>query len=101
MTTSPSQANGNMHSVKGTVVENIGNLTGSDSLKKDGKQEHAQGEAEVKAAQTKGYVEGMMERVQGTVDSVLGAVKGDKTQQASGDVQDAAGEAKMEANKPM
>ncbi|KAF7319217.1 hypothetical protein HMN09_00259000 [Mycena chlorophos] len=101
MSSAPSQANGQMHSVKGTVVETIGNATGSESWKTSGKEEHAQGEAEVKAAQAKEYTGGAMDRAQGKFDAVVGAVTGDKTKQASGNIQDSAGQARMEANKPM
>nr|GAT44607.1 predicted protein [Mycena chlorophos] len=101
MSSAPSQANGQIHSVKGTVVEAIGNATGSDSWKTSGKEEHAKGEAELKAAQAKEYAGGVMDRAQGKMDSVVGAVTGDKTQQTSGNIQDSAGQARMEANKPI
>jgi uncharacterized protein YjbJ (UPF0337 family) len=62
----------------------IGNLTGSESWKNSGKQEHAEGETEYKAAQAKGYAEGTMDRVSGYKDSVVGAVTGDNSQQVEG-----------------
>lgn len=39
-----SQSTGQYHSVKGTVVETVGNLTGATSWQQSGKQEHAEGE---------------------------------------------------------
>ncbi|KAJ7450974.1 hypothetical protein B0H11DRAFT_317404 [Mycena galericulata] len=96
----PDQLTGQAHSVKGTVVEAIGNATGATSWQQSGKEEHAKGEAELKAAQAKDYADGMTDRVGGKVDSVMGAIKGDKTQQTSGNMQEAAGKAKTEANKP-
>lgn len=91
-----------MHSVKGSAVEavraplpfflfffrlsvvQIGNLTGSKSWQDAGKEEHAEGEAETKAAQAKGYAEGMKDRVVGVKDDVVGAMTGDDVQQTSG-----------------
>ena len=79
-----SKATGQFHSLKGTAVEAVGNLTGSDSWTQSGKEEHAQGEAEYKAAQAKGYAEGTMDRLGGKKDAVVGAVMGDREQEVSG-----------------
>jgi len=79
-----SKTTGQFHSVKGNVVETIGNLTGAQSWQQSGKEEHAKGEAEYDAARAKGYAEGTKDRVGGYKDSVVGAVTGDKSQQAQG-----------------
>ncbi|KAG5337136.1 hypothetical protein C0989_010584 [Termitomyces sp. Mn162] len=112
---SPNKTTGQLHSVKGTTVETvsnivvvlclgflgvfqIGNLTGSASWQQSGKEEHAQGEAEYKAAQAKGYAEGIADRIGGYKDSIVGAVSGDKAQQTSGNVQQEKGKAEQKAN---
>ena len=71
--------------MKGTAVETIGNLTGAQSWQQSGKEEHAQGEAEYKAAQAKGYAEGTIDRLGGKKDAIVGAVTGDRQQEASGE----------------
>ncbi|THU84018.1 hypothetical protein K435DRAFT_843831 [Dendrothele bispora CBS 962.96] len=100
MSNEPSKTTGQFHSTKGNVVEAIGNLTGAESWTTSGKEEHAQGEAEYKAAQAKGYAEGTVDAVTGYKDSVVGALTGDKSQQAAGNVQKESGRAQQEANKP-
>lgn len=80
-----SKTTGQYHSLKGTVVEAIGNLTGSESWSKSGRDEHAQGEAEYNAAQAKGYAEGAVDRLTGKKDAVVGAVTGDRQQETAGE----------------
>ena len=80
-----SQYTGQYHSIKGNVVEAIGNATGAQSWIDSGKQEHAEGEAEQKAAQARDYVEGVSDRVEGKYTAVKGALFDDKQQQISGE----------------
>ncbi|KAH9849953.1 hypothetical protein C2E23DRAFT_838061 [Lenzites betulinus] len=95
----PNKTTGQYHSVKGTVVETVGNLTGAQSWQQSGKEEHAQGETEYKAAQAKGYAEGTMDRIGGKKDAVVGAVTGDRQQEVSGNIRQDKGEAQQEFNK--
>ncbi|RDB26952.1 hypothetical protein Hypma_004993 [Hypsizygus marmoreus] len=95
----PDKTTGQYHSTKGNVVEGIGNLTGATSWQESGKQEHASGEAEYKAAQAQGYVQGTADRVGGKKDTIVGAVTGDKSQEAQGNVRRDKGETQQEINK--
>ncbi|KAB5595494.1 hypothetical protein CTheo_955 [Ceratobasidium theobromae] len=95
----PNKTTGQYHSVKGTAVEAIGNMTGATSWQQSGKEEHQRGEAEVDAAKAKGYVEGTKDRVEGKKDSVVGAVTGDKSQQAQGNMKHDKGEAQQDINR--
>ena len=91
---------GNLKSVSGQVQEQIGNLTGSKEWQQSGKQQHAEGEAELKAAQAKGYAEGLVDQVGGYKDSIVGAVTGNKTDQIAGNARQEAGKAQKDANAP-
>ncbi|PWN53677.1 hypothetical protein IE53DRAFT_383808 [Violaceomyces palustris] len=94
----PSKLNGNINSVAGSVKETIGNLTGSTDWQAAGKKQQAEGAAEIKAAEAKGYAEGLTNQVSGKVDNVIGSITGDKTKEASGAAQEAAGKAQKAAN---
>ncbi|KAG5647902.1 hypothetical protein DXG03_007826 [Asterophora parasitica] len=98
----PTKSSGQYHSTKGNLVEAVGNVTGATSWQQSGKQEHAEGESEYKAAQAKGYVEGTADRIGGKKDSIVGAVTGDRSQETQGiyrNVRRDKGEAQQEINK--
>lgn len=95
----PSQYNGQYHSIKGNLVEAVGNATGAQSWIESGKKEHAEGEAEQTAAQARDYADGVMDRFKGKKDAVVGAMFDDKEQQIKGNVQHDAGKAQQKANE--
>jgi len=94
----PDKTTGQFHSVKGTVNETIGNVTGMKDWQRDGQAEHRSGEAEYDAARAKGYVEGMGDRISGKKDAVMGAFTNDKTQQAQGNIRHDKGQAQQDVN---
>jgi len=96
----PNKTTGQYHSLKGTVVEAIGNLTGAETWQTGGRDEHAQGEAEYNAAQAQGYVEGTTDRIGGKKDAVIGALSGDRQQEVSGNLRQDKGQAQQNINKP-
>ena len=97
----PSKTTGQFHSTKGNLVETVGNLTGATSWQQSGKEEHARGEAEYKAAQAKGYAEGTGDRAKGIKDSVVGSVTGDQVQQTEGNIRREKGKTQQEVNNPL
>ena len=80
-----SKTTGQLHSLKGTAVEGVGNATGWTDWQTSGRDEHARGEAEYRAAQAQGYAEGARDRLGGRKDAVVGALSGDREQEAEGE----------------
>ncbi|KXN83054.1 hypothetical protein AN958_01876 [Leucoagaricus sp. SymC.cos] len=96
----PNKISGQYHSVKGTLVETVGDLTGSTSWKQSRRDEHATGEAEYNVAQAKAYAEGVIDRVVGRKDAIVGAVTGDRPQELQGNARYDKGQAQQEMNEP-
>ncbi|KAF8069182.1 mismatched base pair and cruciform DNA recognition protein [Lyophyllum atratum] len=96
----PSKVRGQFHSLKGSLVEAVGDVTGSESWKQSGRQERVQGEAEYRAAQTKEYAEGAIDRLGGKKDAVVGAITGDRAQEAKGHLRQTKGETQQDVNNP-
>ncbi|KAJ9097770.1 hypothetical protein QFC20_006116 [Naganishia adeliensis] len=109
-TNEPSKVNGQIKSAVGTAEELLGNVIESayqavggssepSQFTTAGKELHAKGEAEIKAAQAQGYVEGTADRIEGKKDSIVGAITGDRVQQASSNLQHDKGQAQQNINK--
>ncbi|KAJ6535150.1 hypothetical protein B0H19DRAFT_964219, partial [Mycena capillaripes] len=67
-----------------TGVGQVGNMTGMQSMQKDGKEQHMKGEAEQKTAQAQEYGSGMLDRATGAIKEMAGGIMGDSTQKAEG-----------------
>jgi uncharacterized protein YjbJ (UPF0337 family) len=85
-----------------TTVQ-VGGAVGSDSMQRDGKEQHAkvrfpsssclfdpllttllQGETEKKTAQTADATDGLMNQIAGTATKLMGKMTGDQSQEMSG-----------------
>ncbi|KAA1472284.1 hypothetical protein DENSPDRAFT_838505 [Dentipellis sp. KUC8613] len=99
-TPQPSKMTGQFHSVKGTVVEMIGDATGATSWQTSGREEHLRGEREIQDAQAREYANGLVDRAEGKVDTVVGALTDDRQRQQMGNVKHDMGKAQQERNAP-
>ncbi|ETW82303.1 hypothetical protein HETIRDRAFT_427367 [Heterobasidion irregulare TC 32-1] len=79
-----SDMTGQYHSIKGNIVELVGNYTGATAWKTSGQQEHLAGEREINEAQAQAFAQGMADRAEGKIDAVVGAVTGDRQREISG-----------------
>lgn len=94
----PSKTSGNFNSIVGGLKEQVGAAVGHQGLESSGAEQKAKGDAEYKAAQVEGYVEGTKDRVGGKVDNIVGAVTGDKSKQLDGQARNEKGNAQQELN---
>ncbi|CAD6886972.1 unnamed protein product [Tilletia controversa] len=91
MSNEPSKVSGQYNSAVGSAKEAVGNVTGASSWTQAGQEQHAKGEAEIKAATAKQYADGVSNQVSGKVDNLVGTVTGDDSKKASGKAQEQAG----------
>ncbi|GJJ15356.1 hypothetical protein Clacol_009632 [Clathrus columnatus] len=96
----PSKKVGQFHSWKGSIIEKIGRVVGSQSWMEEGKREREAGETEYEAGRAKGYAEGIANQVAGKVGSVAGTITGDLERRESGRSQQSIGKELEEQNKP-
>ncbi|KAK0222240.1 hypothetical protein IW262DRAFT_1460545 [Armillaria fumosa] len=94
-----SKANGQYQSTKGTVKETIGDAIGSDSMSRNGKKEHAEGEAETTAAKAEGYVKATVDSAMGYGQAVMGKMTGNTSDEMAGNAKNEKAKAQQEMNK--
>ncbi|KAI9296855.1 DNA binding protein, partial [Neoconidiobolus thromboides FSU 785] len=82
----------------GSIKENVGSALGNHSLESKGAAQRAEGDAEYKAAQAKGYAEGSKDSVKGSVKDTVGSAIGNEQMQAEGKASKLQGDAKKEMN---
>ena len=89
----PSKTNAQYNSTVGSIKETLGGAVGAEGLHRSGKEQHASGEAEHKAATAKQYGEGAVDSVAGKAKNIGGAITGDKSTQAEGAAREEKGDA--------
>ncbi|RKP12062.1 putative cruciform DNA binding protein [Piptocephalis cylindrospora] len=85
---------------KGQVKSTIGGVIGNETMRTEGEAEIAKGNADYKAAQAQGYVEGVKNDVKGNVKDGVNRVIGDDAGRAEGQAQQSLGQAQKDANTP-
>ncbi|KAI9228756.1 MAG: putative cruciform DNA binding protein [Piptocephalis tieghemiana] len=85
---------------KGQVKSTIGSVIGNEQMRTEGDADIAKGNADYKAAQAQGYVEGAKNDVKGNIKDTVNRVIGDDAGQAEGKAQQSLGQAQKEANDP-
>ncbi|KAJ7884994.1 hypothetical protein B0H13DRAFT_1514965, partial [Mycena leptocephala] len=79
------QTNGGANSMMGSAKEMVGGAFGSDSMEREGKEQHAKGETEKKSAQAADAADGLYNQMAGKANAIVGSVMDDKTKEASGE----------------
>ncbi|KAJ7841248.1 hypothetical protein B0H13DRAFT_1910387 [Mycena leptocephala] len=70
---SSTQTNGGANSMMGSAKEMVGGAVGSESMKRDGKQQHAEAETEKKTAQAADAADGLMNQLAASVGLMISA----------------------------
>ena len=78
----PNRTAGNWNQTMGSGKEYLGNLTGSEQMKKEGERQNQDGKAQEAQGQLSDYASGMGDRVQGRVGGAAAALTGDRQEQA-------------------
>lgn len=77
----PNRTTGSWNQTIGSGKEYMGNLTGSEQLKKEGQRQNEDGKAQEAQGQMSDYASGMSDRVQGRVGNAAAALTGDRQEQ--------------------
>ncbi|MCJ1427079.1 hypothetical protein MMC29_004982 [Sticta canariensis] len=77
-TDDPSRAQGSYNQTIGSAKESLGGLLGSEELKKEGRQQNAEGKGQEAEGQLKDYGSGVGERLKGGAESTFKGLVGDR-----------------------
>lgn len=78
---SPDRSRGAWDQTVGSGKETVGNLVGSESLKREGREQNLQGQGQEAKGQLADFGQGIGDRVAGTVGGGAAALVGDREEQ--------------------
>ena len=74
----PDRTTGQWNQTVGSGKEYLGNLTGSEQMKKEGAQQNREGKGQEAQGQLNDYASGMGQRMEGKLGGAVAGMKGDK-----------------------
>ncbi|KAL8950785.1 MAG: hypothetical protein Q9222_003192 [Ikaeria aurantiellina] len=74
----PNRSEGSWNQTLGSAKESLGGLIGSESLKKDGAQQNAEGKGQEAQGQLSDFGSGVQDRVKGAAGGMMAGVMGDR-----------------------
>ncbi|KAL8733893.1 MAG: hypothetical protein Q9166_001881 [cf. Caloplaca sp. 2 TL-2023] len=74
----PNRSEGSWNQTLGSAKESIGGLVGSESLKKEGSQQNAEGKGQEAQGQLSDLGSGVQDRVKGTLGGIGASITGDR-----------------------
>ncbi|KAL8770661.1 MAG: hypothetical protein Q9209_003729 [Squamulea sp. 1 TL-2023] len=77
-TDDPNRTEGSWNQTLGSARESVGGLIGSESLKKEGAQQNAEGKGQEAQGQLSDFGSGVQDRVKGTVGGIAASITGDR-----------------------
>ena len=77
----PDRTAGSWNQTVGSGKEYVGNLTGSEQMKKEGARQNEEGKAQEAQGQLSDYASGIGDRVKGSVGGAAAGLTGDRAEQ--------------------